>query len=127
MGTITKGKARAALAIAMVADVVQLGLFPLLELPLLWLNEAIDVAVAIVMLGLLGWHWALLPTLLVELVPALNLFPTWTAAVIYITRQAGVAPAQELVAARGVAQIVPSGAPTPPPQPKAQEQERSDR
>jgi hypothetical protein len=32
-------------------------------------------------------HWAFLPTLLAELAPGFDLFPTWTAAVFYVTRQ----------------------------------------
>jgi hypothetical protein len=35
----------------------------------------------------LGWHWAFLPTLAAELIPGLDLFPTWTAAVFFVTRQ----------------------------------------
>src|SRR5207253_8951218 len=32
-------------------------------------------------------NWAVLPTLLAELVPGFDLFPTWSAAVFYVTRQ----------------------------------------
>ncbi len=75
------------------ADLVQLGLFPIFGEGVLspW-NDALDVAVAIVLIRLLGWHWALLPSLVAELVPGLNLVPTWTAAVLYITR-GGAEPA----------------------------------
>ncbi len=44
------------------------------------------MAVALVLMRLLGWHWALLPSLVAEMVPGLNLVPTWTAAVLFITR-----------------------------------------
>ena len=37
---------------------------------------------------ILGWHWAFLPTFAAELVPGLDLFPTWTAAVFFVTRSA---------------------------------------
>ena len=57
-------------------------------------DEIIDVAVGLVLTGLLGFHVALLPALAVELVPILDLFPTWTAAVLFVTRgQADRVPA----------------------------------
>ena len=51
-----------------------------------------SVAVALLLMRLLGWHWALLPSLVAEMVPGLNLVPTWTAAVLYLTR-GGAEPA----------------------------------
>ncbi|HWW94229.1 MAG TPA: hypothetical protein VN375_12750 [Vicinamibacteria bacterium] len=50
------------------------------------------MVVALVLMRLLGWHWALLPSLVAEMVPGLNLVPTWTAAVLYLTR-GGAEPA----------------------------------
>jgi hypothetical protein len=41
--------------------------------------------VAAALIKLLGFHWALLPTLAAEAVPALDLAPTWTAAVFLLT------------------------------------------
>jgi len=38
-----------------------------------------------VLIKLLGFHWALLPALAAEAVPALDLAPTWTAAVLLVT------------------------------------------
>ena len=80
----------AALAIAVAADSVQIGLLPLFvggaAAP--W-NDALDIAVGAWLIVLLGWHVAFLPAFLGELVPFLDLFPTWTAAVVFvITRQA---------------------------------------
>jgi hypothetical protein len=49
-------------------------------------DSVLDAAVAIVLIRLLGWHWAFLPTLVAELVPGFDLFPTWTAAVYFVTR-----------------------------------------
>jgi len=51
------------------------------------INDVLDVVVAAVLIGLLGWHWAFLPSLAAELVPGLDLVPTWTAAVWYVTRE----------------------------------------
>ena len=54
-----------------------------IELPL---NAAIDIAAAVVFVLLLGWHLPFLPTFLTELVPFVDIFPTWTAAVLWVTR-----------------------------------------
>ena len=41
-----------------------------------------DVVVALLLCGIVGFNWIFVPTLLVEAVPGLNLFPTWTLAVL---------------------------------------------
>jgi hypothetical protein len=92
-GLLTTRKIQAARAIAVGADLIQLGLFPLFgEGALSVWNDALDVGVALVLIRLLGWHWILLPSLVAESVPGLNLVPTWTAAVLFLTR-GGVGPA----------------------------------
>ena len=74
-----------ALAIAFAADAVQIGLLPLfMEGAAAPWNDALDIAVGAMLLALLGWHVAFLPAFLGELVPFLNLFPTWTAAVLFV-------------------------------------------
>lgn len=67
-------------------------------------DGALDLLVAFILVKLLGWHWAFLPTLAAELVPGLDLFPTWTAAVWYVSRQfhaEHVEPPQEGVTIEG--------------------------
>ena len=49
-------------------------------------DKALDLAAALLLWRLLGWHWALLPSFLLELVPVVELAPTWTAAVWLMTR-----------------------------------------
>jgi hypothetical protein len=85
------GRVRAARVIAFLADAIQLGAFPLFAAGVAspW-NDVLDVVVAALMIGLLGWHWAFLPTIVAESVPLVGLVPTWTAAVFLVTR--GVAP-----------------------------------
>ena len=74
--------------IAVAADALQLGVFPaFLPGALSPLNDALDVAVAIVMVALLGWHIAFVPTIVAELIPTVDLFPSWTIAVLYVTRR----------------------------------------
>ncbi len=77
-----------ALMIAIIADALQILFFPLfIEGGLPALNDALDVAVFLIMVRLLGWHWVFLPSFLGELVPVLNEAPTWTAAVLYLRWQ----------------------------------------
>jgi hypothetical protein len=74
-------------ALALAADFVQFVVLPFaLGNALSPADEIIDVAVGIALTSLLGFHVALLPALAIELVPVLDVFPTWTAAVLFITR-----------------------------------------
>jgi hypothetical protein len=42
--------------------------------PVQWV---VDVATALLLFGLLGWRWALLPGLVAEAIPGVAAFPTW--------------------------------------------------
>jgi len=75
-------------AIAVLADAVQLALFPFfVEGGISPVNDALDVVVAVLMIWLLGWSWAFLPTFVAEVVPFAALVPSWTAAVLFVTRK----------------------------------------
>jgi hypothetical protein len=106
--SIKSRELRLAWLIAMAADATQMLAFPLFAAGGLSPADTIlDLFVAAILIRLLGWHWAFLPTLVAELIPGLDLFPTWTAAVFYVTRQ-HVRSAQP--------EILPPGpAPTPRP------------
>ena len=79
---------RLAWLIALGADAVQLAVLPLfVEGALSPVDTILDAVVAVTLVRLLGWHWAFLPTLLIEALPGADLFPTWTAAVYFVTRQ----------------------------------------
>jgi len=79
---------RVAWLIALGADAVQLAVLPLfVEGALSPVDTILDAVVAVTLVRLLGWHWAFLPTLLIEALPGADLFPTWTAAVYFVTRQ----------------------------------------
>jgi hypothetical protein len=81
------GRIRAARILAVTADIVQIVVFPLFAPGLASpFNNALDLLVAVAMVWLIGWHWAFLPSFFVELVPGLDLVPTWTAAVFFVTR-----------------------------------------
>jgi hypothetical protein len=91
-----------ALGIAIVADAVQLVLAPLfVEGALSPLDDALDVAVALLLTVTLGWRWRTLLALGVELVPGLALFPTWTAMVATLAAKSGtVAPCKSALDTR---------------------------
>jgi len=73
-------------AIAVVADVIQWVLIPAFaELGFLSpVNDIIDMAVAGIMVWLLGFHWVFVPAALGELVPMANLMPFWSGAVFFV-------------------------------------------
>ena len=134
---VTRRRVLAARVLAVVADGLQLGLFPLfVGGGLSVVNNVLDVLVAGGMIALVGWHWAFLPTFLAELVPGLDLVPTWTMAALLATGRgatevpvapeptapagptasadrSGAPPASALVI--DVTPVTP-GAPEPPPE-----------
>ncbi len=66
--------------IAALADVLQLGLFPVFSGGVLSIpDDVLDAAVAVALLVTTGFRWQLVASLTVELVPGLALFPSWTA------------------------------------------------
>jgi hypothetical protein len=77
---------RRVLIARVIAVAVDLSQFALLPAELTPLNNGIDVVTALTMLGLVGWNWAFLPTFLAELVPFVDLVPSWTLAVMFATR-----------------------------------------
>jgi len=86
----TRRRVIAARTIAVVADAVQLGLLPVFaEGAASVANDILDVVVAAVMVALVGWHLAFAPAFLAELIPIVDLAPTWTIAVLIATRKAG--------------------------------------
>ena len=99
---------RLAWLVAIVADALQIVAFPFfVEGGVSPADTVLDLAVATILTKLLGWHWAFLPSLVAELVPGLDLFPTWTAAVFFVTRHQ---------VQSGEPEILPPG-PAPAPRP----------
>ena len=91
---MTPGRIRAARIIAVAADAIQLGLFPLFigGAPE-GFDAVLDIAVGITMVALLGWHLAFLPGFVSEMLPLVDLFPSWTLAVLFVTRGGPQPPA----------------------------------
>jgi len=89
--SLSPSRIRTARAIAVAADLIQIAVMPAFAGGGLSLvNDALDVVVAILMVGLVGWHFAFLPSFVAELVPGLDLVPTWTLAVWFVTRKGAI-------------------------------------
>lgn len=86
-----------ALAVAALADGLSLVLT--LAPPVQW---AIDGTTAVLLFAVLGWHWALLPGLVMEAIPGLYVFPFWILVIASLAavgsvrggRKAALAPAR---------------------------------
>jgi hypothetical protein len=80
-------------AVAIIADALQLVLFPFfVEGFGSVLNDVLDVVVCAVLVWLIGWNPLFLPTFVVEILPFGDLAPTWTIAVLIATRSRNAAP-----------------------------------
>jgi hypothetical protein len=74
--------------LAVAADALQIVVFPLfVEGALSPVDDVLDLAVAAVLVKLLGWHWEFLPAFGAELVPGVDLVPFWTLAVASVYRK----------------------------------------
>ena len=87
--TISPGsRFRAAMVLAIVADALQIVVFPLfVEGAWSPVDDILDFAIAAVLVHLLGWHWEFLPSFFAKLVPGVDLVPFWTMAVANVYRK----------------------------------------
>ncbi len=83
-----------AFAVAIAADAI-----PVLLGPLGWMffDEIIDVITMILLCALIGFHPLFLPTFVVEVIPIVDMLPTWSACVALVVvlkkrQQANAAP-----------------------------------
>ena len=75
---LTPRRVRLAYAVAVGTDVLQFALGPF---GWAFADEILDVIATIVTWRLLGFHFLLLPTFAIELLPLTDLLPTWTGCV----------------------------------------------
>ena len=75
---ITPNRVRFAYAVAVTADVLQLILGPV---GWAFADELLDVTAMILTWRLIGFHPLLLPTFALELIPVVDMVPTWTGCV----------------------------------------------
>jgi len=84
----TRWRFRGALILAMAADALQIFVLPLFaEGAFSPAEDLLDVAVAVVLVQLLGWHWEFLPAFAGELLPGVDLVPFWSLAVASVYRK----------------------------------------
>ena len=81
--TISPGpRFQVALILAIIADALQLIVFPLfVEGAMSPAEDLLDLGIGVALVRLLGWHWEFLPSFLAKLVPGVDLVPFWTMAV----------------------------------------------
>jgi hypothetical protein len=94
--SLTRRRLWIARGIALTADAVQLVFLPLFAggAPE-GFDAALDAAVCAILCGLCGLHPAFLPAFVAEALPGVDLVPSWTIAVLYVTRDAKQLPARE--------------------------------
>ena len=87
--TISAGpRFQAAMILAIVADAVQIAIFPMfVEGAMSPAEDVLDFGVGALMVHLLGWHWEFLPSFFAKLVPGVDLVPFWTLAVASVYRK----------------------------------------
>lgn len=87
--TISPGPSfRTAMILAIVADALQIAVFPLFVAGAISpADDIFDLGVGAAMIHLLGWHWEFLPSFLAKLLPGMDLVPFWTLAVVNVYRK----------------------------------------
>jgi len=73
-GALRFSKWQIALAIIIAAASDALCAFVVFAPPVVW---GIDVLTAVLLFAVLGWHWLLLPGLVMEAIPGLGVIPFW--------------------------------------------------
>jgi hypothetical protein len=87
--TISPGsRFRAAMILAVVADALQIIVFPVFVAGAVSpADDILDLGIGALMVHLLGWHWEFLPSFLAKLIPGVDLVPFWTMAVANVYRK----------------------------------------
>ncbi len=85
---VNRSRLRTAWVVAVLVDGLQIITSPAeLTGPLAWLLDAgVDLVTMVVMISLVGFHWAFLPSFVNKLLPFADLAPTWTLALFIATR-----------------------------------------
>ena len=85
--------------VALAADAVQIGLFPLFAGGAAeGADLALEAVTGLLLCWICGFHVAFLPTVVGEALPLVDLFPSWTLATLFVTRNREVVPPKSLSA-----------------------------
>lgn len=78
---------KAAWVVAVGMDALQMLLFPAtVEGGFSLVADGLDFVAMAVLWALVGWHWTFLPSVIVKVIPVMDLAPTWTIAIAIATR-----------------------------------------
>jgi hypothetical protein len=84
---LTRRRVMLARGLAVVADLLQWAAFPWFLSGAPGVADAVlDLVVCVGLIRLVGWHVAFLPSFVSELLPVVDMVPTWTLAVYFATR-----------------------------------------
>ena len=118
---LTRTRIILAFAAAVVADLIQLPITAVegtgaFLIPGEIADLVVDCFAMAATTALLGFHWALLPSLILEVIPELDLLPTWTGCVAFVIWQRKKEERAHRPAGRDVPPALPDRRnPTPPP------------
>lgn len=86
--SLTRDRVVLARTVALAADALQIWFFPLFAGGVAEGADAVlELIVGLTLCGICGFHPAFLPTFIAEALPAIDLFPTWTLATLFVTRK----------------------------------------
>jgi hypothetical protein len=92
---LSRDRVLLARGVAFAADALQIWLFPLFAGGAAQGADAVlEVVVALLLCWICGFHPAFLPTVVAEALPVVDLFPSWTVATLFVTRNSQQLPAK---------------------------------
>ena len=86
--SVSKRQKAAALAVAGAVDLLQITILPALGLAYV-LDDLLDLVAAVVLTAICGFKWQFILAFCIELVPFVDIFPTWLAVVLTLSTSEG--------------------------------------
>jgi hypothetical protein len=86
-GPVSPIRIKSAWVVAVGMDALQMLLFPTtIEGGFSPVADGLDFVAMALLWGLVGWHWTFLPSVIVKVIPVMDLAPTWTIALAIASR-----------------------------------------
>lgn len=86
-GAVSSLRLKLAWGVAVGTDALQMFIFPVtVEGAFSPVTVALDSIAMVLLSWLVGWHWVFLPSIVFELIPLVELAPTWTIAMAIASR-----------------------------------------